>query len=188
MLAYETYRTTRDTARARANAARQALEAQVNLARKAIRRSRVRRRMSRRRRPKSGQHGKRWRTPSFALPSRDLLARVRSRSANTFHRRRLLPRSFVQIRSRSRSRLLRPMSRRLSLAVEFRSRSMHTGPEFCGFVTAVNPPSTPRHVRRSSRHRSRTPTMHFVPACSARAELRKKVRRYRYFCSEIRGL
>ena len=33
MIAYETYRTTRDTARARANAARQALEAQVNLAR-----------------------------------------------------------------------------------------------------------------------------------------------------------
>jgi multidrug efflux pump subunit AcrA (membrane-fusion protein) len=33
MVAYETYRTTRDTARARVNAARQALEAQVNLAR-----------------------------------------------------------------------------------------------------------------------------------------------------------
>ena len=33
MIAYETYRTTRDTARARVNAARQALEAQVNLAR-----------------------------------------------------------------------------------------------------------------------------------------------------------
>ena len=33
MIAYETYRTTRDTARARANAARQALEGQVNLAR-----------------------------------------------------------------------------------------------------------------------------------------------------------
>ena len=33
MIAYETFRTTRDTARARANAARQALEAQVNLAR-----------------------------------------------------------------------------------------------------------------------------------------------------------
>ena len=33
MIAYETYRTTRDTARARTNAARQALEAQVNLAR-----------------------------------------------------------------------------------------------------------------------------------------------------------
>jgi multidrug efflux pump subunit AcrA (membrane-fusion protein) len=33
MMAYETYRTTRDTARARANAARQALDAQVNLAR-----------------------------------------------------------------------------------------------------------------------------------------------------------
>jgi multidrug efflux pump subunit AcrA (membrane-fusion protein) len=33
MIAYETYRTTRDTARARANAAREALDAQVNLAR-----------------------------------------------------------------------------------------------------------------------------------------------------------
>jgi multidrug resistance efflux pump len=33
MLAYETYRTTRDTARAKANAAREALDAQVNLAR-----------------------------------------------------------------------------------------------------------------------------------------------------------
>ncbi len=33
MIAYETYRTARDTARARANAAREALEAQVNLAR-----------------------------------------------------------------------------------------------------------------------------------------------------------
>src|SRR5829696_8790982 len=33
MVAYETYRTTRDTAQARTNAARQALEAQVNLAR-----------------------------------------------------------------------------------------------------------------------------------------------------------
>ena len=33
MIAYETFRTTRDTARARVNAARQALEAQVNLAR-----------------------------------------------------------------------------------------------------------------------------------------------------------
>jgi multidrug efflux pump subunit AcrA (membrane-fusion protein) len=33
MIAYETYRTTRDTARAKANAAREALDAQVNLAR-----------------------------------------------------------------------------------------------------------------------------------------------------------